>query len=159
MNILGIDPGETESGIVRMWEHGKVEGEILSNGEVLGAIPRHLSASWVVACEQMLPRGMPFSEQAMATLEWSGRFHQVAFTAGLAFDYVSRDSVKIHICGVKNAKDPNVRRALLDMFPRTGGGKEPAVGIKKQPGPLYGMSKHMWAALGVAITWRDTRCG
>jgi hypothetical protein len=60
--------------------------------------------------------------------------------------------VKLHLCGTNKAKDANVRQALLDMFPRTGGGAVPQVGTKKEPGPLYGISTHAWPALGVAIT-------
>ena len=74
----------------------------------------------------------------------------------LEWAYVSRSGAKMHVCGVSNAKDSNIRRALLDMYPRTGGGKEPAVGIKKQKGPLYGMANDMWAALAVGVTYRDT---
>lgn len=46
----------------------------------------------------------------------------------------------------------DVRKALLDLFPRTGGGATPQVGTKAKPGPLYGISTHAWAALGVAVT-------
>lgn len=42
--------------------------------------------------------------------------------------------------------------ALLDLFPRTGGGATPQIGTKAKPGPLYGVSSHAWAALGVAVT-------
>jgi hypothetical protein len=40
------------------------------------------------------------------------------------------------------AKDANIRQALID--------KLGAVGTKKAPGPLYGISGHLWAALAVA---------
>ena len=43
-------------------------------------------------------------------------------------------------------------QALLDLFPRTGGGATPQIGTKGKPGPLYGVSSHAWAALGVAVT-------
>ena len=54
------------------------------------------------------------------------------------------------------ATDSNIRVALIDMFPRTGQntkGEPCAKGCKKHPGPLYGVSKDVWAALGVAITY------
>ncbi|MNY62967.1 hypothetical protein D3C86_1998680 [compost metagenome] len=60
--------------------------------------------------------------------------------------------MKLHLCKTPRAKDANVRQALLDMFPRTGGGKTPQIGTKAQPGPLFGVSSHAWAALGVAVT-------
>ena len=46
------------------------------------------------------------------------------------------------------AKDSNIRQALLDLY---GGDKRKAIGIKAEPGPLYGIKSHMWAALGVAV--------
>ena len=40
----------------------------------------------------------------------------------------------------------------MDMFPKTGGGSNPSVGTSKQPGVLYGITTHKWAALAVAVT-------
>ena len=61
----------------------------------------------------------------------------------------------MHLCNSVRAKDSNVRQALLDRFPATGGGKTPQIGTKSKPGPLYGFSKDMWAALGVALTFAN----
>jgi hypothetical protein len=76
---------------------------------------------------------------------------------------VPRRYVKIALCGKTTFRDPttgslkgigdkHVRQAILDRFPGTGGGKTPQIGTKKQPGPLYGVKGHMWAALAVALT-------
>ena len=62
----------------------------------------------------------------------------------------------MHLCGNNSAKDSNVRQALIDRFPRSGGGKTPQIGTKGDPGPLYGIKKDEWAALGVAITTLET---
>jgi hypothetical protein len=62
-----------------------------------------------------------------------------------------RATVKAHLCRSAKAKDSNVRQALIDLF----GGKENAIGTKKTPGPLYGISGDVWAALAVAVTWYD----
>ena len=53
--------------------------------------------------------------------------------------------------------DPNVRQAIIDLFPPTGGGKCAQIGTKGQPGPLYGVSSHAWPALGVALTAQARR--
>jgi hypothetical protein len=63
-----------------------------------------------------------------------------------------RRDVKVLLCNSSKAKDSNVRQALLDLFPRSGGGATPQIGTKSQPGPLYGVSTHAWPALGVAVT-------
>jgi hypothetical protein len=59
--------------------------------------------------------------------------------------------------GNQRAKDPNIRQALLDIFPGTGGGATPQIGTKAKPGPLYGVTSHAWSALAVAITVAGNR--
>lgn len=66
---------------------------------------------------------------------------------------MTRRAVKLHLCGSMRAKDGNIRQALVDRF----GGQAQAVGTKKAPGPLFGLSSHRWSALAVAVTWWDTR--
>jgi hypothetical protein len=53
----------------------------------------------------------------------------------------------MHLCNSMRAKDANVRQALIDRFG--------PVGTKKQPGKLYGVATHYWAALGVAVYSAD----
>lgn len=48
--------------------------------------------------------------------------------------------------------DSNIRAAVIDRFPATGGGKTPQVGTKKKRGPLYGVKGHAWSALAVVLT-------
>jgi hypothetical protein len=97
--------------------------------------------------EWMAPRGMPFSGEAMETLFWGGRFYEV-LTRVVPVGRVTRSEVKRAICGVTNAKDANVRQALLDVY----GGTQ-AKGTKKAPGPLHGMAADAWQALGLAVAW------
>lgn len=59
--------------------------------------------------------------------------------------------MKLHLCSDMRAKDSNIWQALLDRF----GGKSAAVGLKKTPGPLYGITSHARAALALAITDHD----
>ena len=60
----------------------------------------------------------------------------------------------MYLCNSMRAKDSNIRQAILDRYPTTGGGKCPQVGTKKEPGPLYGVSKDVWAAIGVGLTYQ-----
>ena len=57
----------------------------------------------------------------------------------------------MHFCNSVQAKDGNIRQALIDRF----GGKEGAIGKKKTPGPLYGVHAHEWPALAVAVMASD----
>jgi hypothetical protein len=110
-----------------------------------------MESGMTVAIEMIASYGMPVGREVFETCVWIGRFQQALESPGTA-ELVYRKDVKLHLCGSPRAKDGNVRQALIDLFPATGGGKTPQIGTKKQPGPLYGMSSHAWAALGVAIT-------
>ncbi len=48
----------------------------------------------------------------------------------------------------KGNRDSLVRQRLIEIH---GGDRASAVGTKKQPGPLYGVSSHAWQALAVAV--------
>ena len=63
----------------------------------------------------------------------------------------SQDTTPEHADGIMKPVRAALQ-ALLDLFPRTGGGATPQIGTKGKPGPLYGVSSHAWAALGVAVT-------
>lgn len=92
------------------------------------------------------------------TCVWIGRFMQVhkdAFKMEKATEnYVFRKDVKIHLCGSMRAKDGNIRRAILDKYPATGGGKVPEIGIKSKKGPLFGVASHVWSAIAVGLTYQ-----
>jgi hypothetical protein len=64
---------------------------------------------------------------------------------------VKRIEVKSHICHSAKANDANIRQALIDRY----NGKDAAIGKKAKPGPLYGVSGDMWAALAVGLTVLD----
>lgn len=151
--ILAVDPGPTQSGFVRFNGERVLESGVKPNAEVLLMITNASGLpSWpdVVACEWISSYGMPVGREVFETALWTGRFLQ-AWREPEAVRLVYRKDVKLHLCGSSRAKDPNVRQAILDLFPRTGGGATPQVGTKHAPGPLYGVSTHAWPALGVAI--------
>jgi len=150
MRILAIDPGTTQSGWVEFHD-GTVRGSgVDPNATLLNAL-QDMPLDTVLAIEMMKARGMPTSNDEFRTLVWVGRFQQ-AWRDPEAVRLVYRQDVKLHVCGSMRAKDPNVRAALIDMFPATGGGKVPQIGVKAKPGPLFGVSSHAWPALGVAVT-------
>ena len=59
-----------------------------------------------------------------------------------------RRAVKLALCGDSRARDANIRQALIDRF-----GGSAAVGRKAAPGPLYGISRDVWSALAIAVTY------
>ncbi len=100
-----------------------------------------------LAVEMIASYGMAVGREVFETCVWIGRF--VESWKG-EHSLVYRREVKLELCGSPRAKDANVRAALIDLY---GPGKGKAVGTKKEPGPLYGVKSHLWAALGVGVAW------
>ena len=148
--IIGIDPGPTESALVTYGDGPK--WNVIGSNDYMRQIlyePQLRDRDAVLAIEMIASYGMPVGREVFETCVWIGRFVECW---PLPWRYVYRKDVKLHLCGSLRAKDANVRQAMLDRFPATGGGKVPQIGTKKQPGPLYGFKSHMWSALAVAIT-------
>lgn len=156
--ILAIDPGNERSAAVVLNDEGRpVEFWREPNAEVLrrvlaiarlwhqidGVIRGHL------AIEMIASYGMPVGREVFDTCVWIGRFVQ-AWNAPHTLVY--RRDVKMFLCGNNTAKDGNIRQALIDRY----GGKDAAIGNKRAPGPLYGISNDVWSALAVGVTWRGT---
>lgn len=152
MKLLAIDPGPKESallaydldtGIPNWWTKAP-------NAEILDLIPR-TPAGYCgrLAIETVASYGMSVGADVFTTCEWQGRFIERWNSHGLPEPRrVKRLEVKMAVCHNSRANDSNIRQALIDMY----GGKDRAIGRKASPGPLYGLSKDGWAALGVAIT-------
>ena len=147
--ILAIDPGPAQSGYCIYDGERLRESGVLPNADMLVRVQQWPATR--LAIEMIASYGMAVGREVFETCVWIGRFQQ-AWRDPAAAELVYRKDVKLHLCGTNKAKDANVRQALLDLFPRSGGGATPQVGTKAQPGPLYGVSSHAWPALGVAIT-------
>lgn len=169
--ILAIDPGTERSGLVLydsrnhtvLAAHKDVE-----NREILGSLRAGSSAN-VLVIEDMGAQGMEVGNSTFITVRWTGRF-QEAWDRHLLkpgkqpVHYLFRREVQVGMCGRTRYKNPltgktvgvgdsQIRRACIERFPATGGGKVPEIGLKKSPGPLFGVSTHAWQALGLALTW------
>lgn len=138
--VIGIDPGPRESAFV-VWDGERVvsSGD-LPNQELATYLD---SACSPVACEWIESFGMAVGREVFETVFAVGMFSQHVDRLRL----VPRRDVKLHLCQSPRAKDTNIRQALID---RCGD-----VGTKKNPGPLFGISQHRWAALAVAVTAHD----
>lgn len=139
--LIGIDPGPLVQSFVifdgkRVVSSGNVSVEELC--VILQENPGLLSA-----CEYIDFMGMAVGAPVFSTVFNCGRLYSAATIMRL----IPRRDIKHHLCGSHRAKDANVRAALID--------KVGPVGTKKQPGPCYGVSTHLWAALAVAVTATD----
>lgn len=147
--LLAVDPGTKQSGYCIYDGARVIESGVLPNDDMLVRVQQWPAMR--LAIEMIASYGMAVGREVFETCVWIGRFQQ-AWRSPEDVELVYRKDVKLHLCGSPRAKDPNIRQALLDMFPATGGGKIPQIGTKAKPGPLYGVSSHVWAALGVAVT-------
>lgn len=149
MRILAIDPGpETSAWLI--WDGQRVEGacgECSNDALLQDVIGRSVIPFDVLVIEKVACMGMAVGAEVFETVFWSGRFAQVAEANGKPWHRLTRHQVKMHLCGSMQAKDANIRQSLIDKLGKPG--------VKKAPGPTYGVSGHLWSALAVAITWQE----
>jgi hypothetical protein len=150
--IAAIDPGPEESAWIRFETDGLriVDFAKESNETVLELIKfwGHQGDTKTLVIEQIASFGMPVGAEVFETCVWTGRFME---RWGGPCDRIKRHEVKTHLCHSPRAKDGNIRAALIDKL-----GPQ---GKKASPGPTYGISGDVWAALSVAVTWAETRSG
>jgi Holliday junction resolvasome RuvABC endonuclease subunit len=156
MKILAIDPGTLETGwvIYDTKSHTILDKGITENYGLKMYIKSNIGESVFdsVAIEMIASYGMPVGREVFETCLYIGQLMQMMDDAYVPCKLVYRRDVKQAICHNGKAKDKDIRQALIDEFPRTGGGKKPQIGTKNLPGRLYGITSHIWAALGVALT-------
>lgn len=145
MALLAIDPGTVASGFVVL------DGTRIINAGVVGnavMLQRVRESSDEIVIEMVASMGMAVGREVFETVLWIGRF--IEASNGNAHRLFRKD-IKLHLCGTPRAKDANIWQVIVDRF----GGKETAIGRKKTPGPLYGVSSHARAALAVGLCWLD----
>lgn len=152
-SVLGLDPGPETSGLVaydgvRVTPLGNVDNDTGRN-ILRGWKTRHAT---VLVVELPVVYQRDSGDLARTCIE-AGRTVEAWLAAGgLAVEWLTRSEIKGHL-GVRAGGDAAVRAELLARW----GGRAVAVGRKASPGPLYGVTGHMWAALAVAVTWIDRR--
>lgn len=159
MTLLAIDPGPEKSGWVEYDPRypKPVAWAKEENDELLLRITGVVGRYHACVIEMVRSYGMAVGQTTFETVFWIGRFAEAwNLSQGQWLPparRIYRGDVKLHLCGATRAKDANVRQALIDRY---GPGKEKAVGLKKSPGPLYGMKADCWQALALAITASET---
>ena len=147
--IVGIDPGPLTSGLV-VYEDGRVVRAYKAatieqvRFEIL-ALTGRFAAEVVVECTSAGPP----STSVVQTTEVVGRILERCDVALVrSHSYYRREVLQALCCARKGNKDSLVRLACIELH---GGDKSAAVGTKKNPGPLYGVTSHAWQALGVVM--------
>lgn len=154
MKILAIDPGNIESAYAliempdfKLIKFGKVENEELV--ELLKS-ESEFDFYFKAAIEMVASYGMAVGKSVFDTCVWIGRFIQAL--GGYA-DLVYRIEEKLCLCKDSRAKDSNIRQALIDRYAKHDfkSGK----GVKKNPDTFYGVSKDVWQAIAVGVTYYE----
>ncbi len=147
--ILGIDPGPERSGVCLYDAEDRRVVMAVSeadNHSLLSDIPLKADRVFI---EMIHNQGRTtVGQETFETCVWVGRFMQACKPRITIVEKILRSKVKMALCGTMRAKDANIRASLLDRF---GPGKEKAIGTKKNPGPLFGVTGHAWQALAVII--------
>ena len=142
--ILAIDPGSSQSAWLRFdgrpGAFGITVNDVLVRALRTGGLPD------VVVIEKVESYGMAVGAEVFDTVLWAGRFAEAAHRVPVVM--LPRRAVKLALCGDSRAKDANIRQPLIDSF-----GGSAAVGRKAAPGPLYGISRDVWSALAIAVTY------
>jgi hypothetical protein len=151
--IYGLDPGTIQSALVGIQRRPDGVIAICYNATMLNTdmivLLRAMNRIDALVIEQIQSMGMAVGQEVFTTVWWAGRFYE-AWPNSERYQ-LPRRPIKLHLCGNMQAKDSNVRQALLDKF-----GGANAIGRKASPGPLYGLKGHEFAALAVAVTWLET---
>ena len=166
--IFAIDPGNEQSAYVLIDDDLElIYQDKLRNDFVLFFIEhvekevKSNQRELITAIEMPACYGMAVGRTVFDTCRWVGRFQQamenepyLVYRKATNKD-TGMPGVCMNICKMNTAKDKNIRQAIIDRYEPTGGGKIPQIGIKSKPGPLFGVSADIWAALAVALTVKD----
>lgn len=160
-SILAVDPGPRMSAYVelagdRIVAHGKV-----GNIELLQKL-RTTEPHGPLVVEMIAPYGKSVGREVFETCTWIGRYLEAWRGVGRLLE---RKEVKKALglqVGHRGSTDADVRRMLIARWsrklavPESGKAEQWAIGTKRAPGPLFGIVADQWAALAVAVAWRET---
>jgi len=148
MRVLAIDPGTKQSGVAIVTDNTmEVECFLVCNENLVNCmLDRYFDDIDLVVIEEVRSYMQRIGQETLDTVFWSGRIAQVC-RSWVGVGLITRKDVKKTVCGNGAAKDADVRAAMIDLY---GGTKKAAIGSKHDRGPLYGVKKDMWQALGLA---------
>ena len=151
MILVALDPGPVTSGLVVY--DTDAQRVIRSHAELVWPDVRrllsdHLLSGAGVVCERT--QAGPPSTDVVRTTEMVGRVMEWCDSTRTPLELLYRREVLAGLgVSARGPKDALVRSALIDLH---GTSRALAVGTRRAPGPLYGVTSHAWAALALAVT-------
>lgn len=127
--ILGIDPGSERSGYVLLVNGVPDEHGWVLNMQLLQRLRDGFADGAHLAVETLHPRGELASRDAFETQLWAGRYVEAADQRGTQHTKIDPLDSRLAVTGRSNAKDGEVKQALIDMF----GGNAQAIGGVRCP--------------------------
>lgn len=153
--IFAVDPGPVESGWIQMLGNRVLRKGKDENENVRRILREAAEDRYDIVLEQVQPYGQVLGWELLITIQWLGQFKQVVEEIpGARLSMPTRKEVVTALCGTAKGGDAMVRARLVDLY---GPGERAAKGNKAEPGPLYGISGDMWAALALATWYRLER--
>lgn len=153
--ILAIDPGTYESGWIIIDQDYNIKDFGVSYNHELLKWWNIFAKIDEIVIEMFAAYGMPVGKTSFDTVIFTGMFYRKCKAIEIKTELMTRRSVKLNMCGSVRAKDANVNQAVKDKYQPYGGGKDPHKGIKSNPGPLYGVTGHVFAALALGISYLE----
>jgi len=183
-DILAIDPGTTKSGWVFMVNGKPVDHGWFDNEKIYTLLKMYQCVVVIEDVGHYgMPVGRDVFETIRWTGRFDYLATEIC---KLELVYMKRADVKLHLCFSPRANDSTVRQAIIDKYGGdriaiggkkckqckgkgwTGRSREKCshcgdgtgifdgTGYETPPGPLKGISGHVWAALGVGLTYYDS---
>lgn len=167
--IVGVDPGTTTSAVVlyrpRIAEipdtlgTPPVPGEVVnfrlaSNPCVLELLKNLSDRSaerdihMIFVSEMFKSYGSAMGDTILESCVWVGRFAAAVADHHDLFR-LPRATIKTALLKSAKGNDSQVNAALVNLW---GSDRKEVVGTAKNKGPLFGIKKDLWAALGVGVT-------
>jgi hypothetical protein len=159
--IFAIDPGPKKSAYVEYdpaaeplfaiagWGH-------VDNAELMSLLADAVPRTGVIEVMQYYGPRTNAGADIFTTCEWIGRFDLQWYKvhADRWLERLAKPQVSHHLCNKRNAEKAELHSVMYQRF--GDGSRRSAVGVKKEPGPLYGLTgDHVWDALALAVTWHE----
>jgi len=156
MSYIAIDPGTTQSGVVRFLNGKIIEAGTFENDFVVGMIRDRD----VVIIEWLQCYGAAIGQSVLRTAAMCGRVKQQCVHKQATYHEMTRPEVLRQLVGkTRGISKSACKRAVMDLYDANGGGKTPEVGVKDNHGPLWKMkgSNHAWDALALFEAWKQVQ--
>jgi hypothetical protein len=156
VTYIAIDPGPVQSGIVRILHGQLLEAGTYPNEQILASI----HPEQVVIVEWLQSYGAAIGQSVLRTAQFCGEIRERCRAVHTAYHEMTRPEVLRELVGkTRGISKAVVRRAVIDLYPQTGGGSNPEIGTKTNPGPLFKMrgANHAWDALALLEAWKKVQ--